>query len=222
MSEFQECRDHLKVFLKGSKVEKQQLKSTHPDLYDKFQMIWKIRSKHMVSKYPAQYVFQLIPCFESDCCHPVCNRSVGASAEDFCWYEGGPPITYLPFPVPDSQRPWGSPNCPSCKGFCSGHYLQPSHDTVIPCTSLEPPSTVIYNAYKSQSIDDEELARKTCLPTEEVKIWLEHLHTVSENRKRGAKKLQRLGVCDEGNPHYIIVVFVVKNMKMRPQKKNIG
>lgn len=32
------------------------------------------------------------------------------------------------------------------------------------------------------------IAKKVLLPPEEVQLWLEHLKTVSENRKQGAKK----------------------------------
>jgi hypothetical protein len=33
-------------------------------------------------------------------------------------------ITHLPFPVPDSSKPWGGTNCEQCKGFCAGHYVR--------------------------------------------------------------------------------------------------
>ena len=36
--------------------------------------------------------------------------------------------------------------------------------------------------------DDGEIAKKVLLPTEEVNIWLKHLETVSNNRKKGAQK----------------------------------
>jgi hypothetical protein len=36
--------------------------------------------------------------------------------------------------------------------------------------------------------DDGEIAKQVLLPTEEVNIWLKHLETVSNNRKKGAQK----------------------------------
>ena len=36
--------------------------------------------------------------------------------------------------------------------------------------------------------DIERLARRVLLPVEDVKIWLQHLKTVSENRRKGAQK----------------------------------
>ena len=42
---------------------------------------------------------------------------------EYCWYEGGPPLSYLSFPIPDSERPWGSTNCATCSEHRSGHYL---------------------------------------------------------------------------------------------------
>ena len=102
----------------------------------------------MVSKYPPQYVVQLLPCFKPECCHPVCKRSVGAVASEICWFPGGPQITYLPIPVLDPERPWGNPECQECKGFCCGHYLKPSIPIAPPTSSssVEPPSAVLYRA----------------------------------------------------------------------------
>ena len=58
----------------------------------------------------------------------------------------------------------------------------------------EPPSVIIGTAFKKlkgKSVTDnfvEELARKTLLPPDDIRLWLLHLETVSDNRKRGAKK----------------------------------
>ena len=58
----------------------------------------------------------------------------------------------------------------------------------------EPPSVIIGTAFKKlkgKSVTDnfvEELARKTLLPPDDVRLWLSHLETVSDNRKRGANK----------------------------------
>lgn len=32
------------------------------------------------------------------------------------------PVTKLPLPVPDPERPWGNTSCLTCKDFCAGHY----------------------------------------------------------------------------------------------------
>ncbi|XP_060587649.1 uncharacterized protein LOC132743139 [Ruditapes philippinarum] len=39
------------------------------------------------------------------------------------WFPGGPPLTYLPFPVPDGDKRPGS--CPNHE-HCGGHFLPPS------------------------------------------------------------------------------------------------
>ena len=75
----------------------------------------------MVKKLPSQYVFQVLPCYQKGCPHPICVS--GKPETEYCWYEGGPPLSYLPIPIPDTNRPWGDENCPSCSEHCSGHYL---------------------------------------------------------------------------------------------------
>ena len=55
----------------------------------------------------------------------------------------------------------------------------------------QPPSVVIQNKLKQSShVKVTDLACSTLLPVEEVNIWIDHLKTVAENRKRGLKKQQ--------------------------------
>ena len=84
--EFQQYRENLKVFLKGGKTKKERLQISQPNLYEMFEKVWTVRSNHMVTGYPPQYVFFLLPCFKASCCHPVCQKSVGASADKLQWY----------------------------------------------------------------------------------------------------------------------------------------
>ena len=76
----------------------------------------------MVKGLPSYYIFQLLPCYKKECLHPVCKR--GRLQKELAWYKGGPPLSYLPIPIPDQKRSWGQP-CKQCKGFCTGHYLMP-------------------------------------------------------------------------------------------------
>ena len=117
----QERRPLLLTFLKGSKKAKASLREQNPLLYDYFTEVWELRTRHMVKKLPSQYVFQLLPCYQEGCPHPICMS--GKPETEYCWYEGGPPLSYPPIPIPDTNRPWGDENCPSCSGHCSGHYL---------------------------------------------------------------------------------------------------
>ena len=48
-----------------------------------------------------------------------------------------------------------------------------------------------FNAFKGQSTSDvylRKVAGQSLLPTEEVRIWFDHLAEVQRNRKRGAQK----------------------------------
>ena len=140
-------RNSLLIFLRGSKAEKKLLQASKPELYQYFQKIWALRKRHMVKNQPSDYVFQLKVCYQAGCDHPVCQR--GRPPVEQRWYAGGPPLSYLPFPVPDPDRPWGSSNCDKCEGSCSGHYLDPSkafhlgEDAGVP-----PPNLVIKTAFQ--------------------------------------------------------------------------
>ena len=112
-------RPHLLRFLKGSKKEKNKLMEDNPTLFEYFTEIW---DRDMVKGLPAHYVFQLIPCYQQDCIHPVCKR--GKPIQEPVWYNGGPPLSYLPIPIAEPKHCWGQP-CDECKGFCTGHYLRP-------------------------------------------------------------------------------------------------
>ena len=108
----QSRRDHLLVFLKGSKKQKAVLKKEQSTLYNYFEEVWTVRNSHMAKGLPSQYVFVLLPCYKHDCSHQLCRK--GKPAKDRLWYENGPPLTNIPFPIPDQKRPWGSEDCTEC------------------------------------------------------------------------------------------------------------
>ena len=100
--ENQKLRDLFKIYIKGSTKEKEGLKKTHPDEYRTINEIWNLRNKHMVKGLPAKYVFHLVCCYEKDCIHPECQRGPPDALP--VWYPGGPPVSFLPMPVPDIER----------------------------------------------------------------------------------------------------------------------
>jgi hypothetical protein len=182
-------RDKLKCFLKGSKKKKEQLERTDPEVYHLFETVWKIREQHMVPGYPRQYIFFLLCCFQNDCDHPKCQQNVGKDPSSITWFPGGPSIKSIPLPVPDPNRPWSGSACIDCKGLCAGHYLEPKEALAsLGAVASSPPSTVIQNAFKTGQVVEEKLAEDVLLPSHEVKLWLDHLRIVQENRKRGAAK----------------------------------
>ena len=65
--------------------------------------------------------FSLKACYKAACCHPICQK--GKPANELVWCSGGPHVEYLPFPVPDPKRCWGSNNSEKCGGFCKGHFM---------------------------------------------------------------------------------------------------
>ena len=84
----------------------------------------------------------------------------------------------------------------SCEGLCSGHYVTVYVD-VRDCEALskvpKPPSVVLKELFSANNGEIEEtliddIAKQVLLPSNECKIWLSHLQTVLENRRRGAKK----------------------------------
>ena len=98
-------RAHLLTFLKGSNVAKEQFRQEHPQLYAEFQNVWTVRQQHMIQGLPSQYIFMLLCCFKPECTHPLCKK--GQPTPLPTWYIGGPPITQLPLPIVDKDRPWG-------------------------------------------------------------------------------------------------------------------
>ena len=124
-------------------------------------------------------------CYQPDCTHPVCQS--GHPSSTVCWYPGGYPVSYLPLPVPDSERPWGSQTCSTCKGFCAGHYSK-YVDTNDPAAlkSIKPPSVVLKQKFSElvNKLVTEDDARSVLLSVEDMKIWIDHLATVVQNRKR--------------------------------------
>ena len=46
--EFQAISGHLDIFLKGSKKQREELCTQHPDVFEQFSKVWNVRKKHMV------------------------------------------------------------------------------------------------------------------------------------------------------------------------------
>ena len=189
-TQYQDCRQDLQIFLKGSKVKKEHMQKEKPAVYSYFQKVWNVRQRHMVPGLPAQYIFLLVCCFVEGCPHPLCQNQ---QPTQMSWFPGGPSVRWIPTPVPDAKRPWGNTCCNSCSGFCSGHFLCPEDalkSSYPPMT--QPPSHLLKEFFLSHPEPTEELftsiARKTLLPIDEVKMWLNHLKTVEINRRRGAAK----------------------------------
>ena len=190
-TEKQELRNHVLVYLKGSIEQKAKLKSEQPMCYEYIESVWNIRSKHMVPNLPVQYTFYLKCCRKQDCSHPLCEQT----SEEMCWFPNGPRLSHLPFPIPDPARPWGNPECTSCKGICHGHFLLPEAALASEVSPMvQPPSQILKEEFdKLQSCKPSDdcirtVANRSLLPTEEVEMWFEHLTTVARNRKRGAEK----------------------------------
>ena len=102
----------------------------------------------------------------------------------------------LPFPIVDKERPWGGTTCDQCKGTCAGHYktvLTDVFDKQAMNSTAPLPSTILKQEFRKAKKPVSETflqnaARKALLSIEDTKIWLDHLQTVLNNRKRGARK----------------------------------
>ena len=187
------------MFLKGSIKQKKLLEETDGALYTYMSKIWDIRIRHGVRGLPSSYMLYLICCYQPGCEHPVCQLRQPTT---LTWYPNGPSLSQEPMPLSDIARPWGKGTCSSCKvSFCSGHYLNKLF--VIDDNSNEidgyssPPSIVLKQKFmcchtrcqdpKSDCFISE-AAESVLLGVDDVKVWMNHLTTVIENRKRGAAK----------------------------------
>ena len=106
----------------GSKRSRGALKLENRELYNYFDRVWAVRNNHMIQGLPS-CIFYLQCCFKPECTHPACTEGKNASTVT-TWYSGGPPLTHLPLPVPDTLKPWGG-LCSKCD-VCAGHYIEPS------------------------------------------------------------------------------------------------
>lgn len=140
-------------------------------------------------------VIMLTCCFQPQCSHHLCQKGKPATLPT--WYSGGPPITHLPLPIVDVERPWGNPSCPKCDGVCAAHYrveMIEITDQSALHSSACPPSSILKDEFstlkKYPPSDDfiQQIARKVLLTPDDTRIWLDHLHTILLNRKRGALK----------------------------------
>lgn len=194
----QERRPRLLTFLRGSKKEIKCLQKSHPDDYIYFSKIWKLRQRHMVVGLPTNYLFMLLPCYQSECSHPLCVK--GKPASEATWYPGGPPLSFLPLPIKDPELPWGG-SCDKCTGACSGHYLKPEDHIkwveekgTAACEKV-PPRAKIENLVKtgekvSQEVA-EELSKSNLLSREDTEICVEHFVSICERRKRNKEKRRK-------------------------------
>ena len=188
--------------MKGKKEEREKQKKDHPEKYACAQVIWNLRKRHMRTDVPLKYIFCLSCCYQPDCEHSLCRK--GKPSEEPTWYVGGPPLSFLPVPCPDPERCYGSEQCSECNGACYGHYQKLDELWKYTCEVGDVkcclPSEVIlaeYDKHRKETIstheilDDncvQDLAKQTLLSPEEVTMWLSHLNTIAENRKKGAEK----------------------------------
>lgn len=97
-----------------TKKEIKHLEQSHPQDCIYFSKIWKLHQRHMVVGLPIYYLFVLLPCYQSECPHPLCVK--GKPNVKATWYPGGPPPSFLPLPIKDLKWPWGG----SCEKMHSG------------------------------------------------------------------------------------------------------
>ena len=185
----QKLRKNVLIYLKGNKVQKEELKKNSLYTYEYIETVWSVRLKHGIPNLPVQYCFMLKCCYKPSCPHPFC--CVGDS-QSLQWFPGGPDITFIPLPIPDPDQPWGSTNCKKCDGTCYGHFLNISKEYHLPAMS-KPPSVIMKEAFQGLNGEPSpsfiaELAKKCLLPPDEVSFWIEHLQQIQKNRKRGAVK----------------------------------
>lgn len=115
------------------------------------------------------------------------------------WYPDGPSCSFFPCPVADVTRPWGGTNCTSCVGDCHGHYVTDVTQLIAlyedgKAIRCPPTSEILSDFHKNlngktaEEADVLMLAKKCLLSTADIKLWLQHLMQVLQNRKRGAEK----------------------------------
>ena len=189
---------HVKTFLNGKKEAKEALRLEHPDDYSTIQRIWDVRNRHINRDVPTRYVYHLVCCYQPDCPHPLCKA--GEPDNSILWYKDGPPITFIPLPVKDKNRPYNASNCSTCQEECAGHFMQPQQivenfmNGLQQQVDVQPPSEILKSEFKKEGaklLEEEScrrIASNVLLKPSEVKMWLQHLKSVQDHRKEGAKR----------------------------------
>ncbi|CAB4005889.1 Chromatin modification-related YNG2 [Paramuricea clavata] len=197
----QERRNRLLIFLRESKKKKKELQEGHPEEYNYFLKIWRVREDHMVKDLPENYILMLVPCYKRDCVHPVCRK--GCPEKEATWFKDGPPITFIPLPIPDPKRPFGG-NCENCKQNkqnCTGHYLPPElqYEWTVKNGmnySVQPPSKILKIFAKTHATfteDDVKLLASECLLSEsDVQMWLENVNNGKKRKAATQNKSKRV------------------------------
>ena len=103
----QELRKDFLIYMKGTKIQKNELKRQNPERWAFINDVWQLRNRHLVPGLPSQYVFFLKCCNEPECPHPLCQQKVKIPL----WFPGGPKMDYFPLPIPCE---WGNQSCSKC------------------------------------------------------------------------------------------------------------
>ena len=137
-------------------------------------------SKSGITTWLKSY-FQII----FSCCCPAIWPIVftkGKPRSQPTWFHGGPTLSFVPLPIPDSERGLGAA-CNSCKDKCNKHYLAPErqyehfmkHGLVY---SVQPPSKIFKEFVKTQANlsekDIDDLAKKCLLDISDMKMWVQN------------------------------------------------
>ena len=146
----------------------------------------------------------------------------GRPEKEHLWFKDGPPLLYLPLPIPDPERPWGNP-CTTCTGPCVGHYLSPEKNWEVVKANrsekekpVQPPRQILGDFCKKSSGFSKEdvyhFARKCLLSKEDVVMWLTNIqamksHSKKKEKKRAYRKNKWMKVCDM---HVILIYKYVQ------------
>ena len=126
-------------------------------------------------------VFPLNCCYQDTCPHTLCQQGKPPESREV-WCEGGPPLSFIPLPMKNEQRPYGWADCQKCpSGKCTAHFLASSQVLKLKQSDNPsahqpmsiPPSEVIKKAFEThgnhlEETEMERLAADVLLPVHEV------------------------------------------------------
>ena len=136
------------IFTREMKMIRRSYKKSIRMIAVLLQRFWTSRKTHMNKNGIPCTVFPLNCCYQDTCPHTLCQQGKPPESREV-WCEGGPPLSFIPLPMKNEQRPYGWADCQKCpSGKCTAHFLASSQ--VLKLKQSDNPFCTSANEYSTK------------------------------------------------------------------------